>query len=133
MKLKKKSVKKYETGGKVDELKKAVKKNREEKALTKKGGKQVEDADLGAARSADRGASVREAKANTVAARANIEALLKEYRALSAEDRKGEKGKALKAKLTTERDSIRGNAKYNSELATNKQGKVRIIGKKLKV
>ena len=29
MKLKKKSVKKYETGGKLDELKKAVKKNRE--------------------------------------------------------------------------------------------------------
>lgn len=133
MKLKKKSVKKYETGGKVDKLKNAVKKNREEKPLTKKGGKQVEDADLGAARSADRGASVREAKANVAAANANIEALLKEFRALSAEDRKGEKGKALKEKLATERDSKRGNSKYNSDLATNKQGKVRIIGKKLKV
>lgn len=122
--------KKYNKGGK---LKKAVKKNQEEKALTKKGGKQVTDADLGAARSADRGASVREAKANVAAANANIEALLKEFRALSAEDRKGEKGKALKAKLATERDSKRGNSKYNSDLGTTASGKVKVIGKTLKV
>jgi len=112
--------KKYNKGGK---LKKAVKKNQEEKA----------DADLGAARSADRGASVREAKANVAAANANIEALLKEFRALSAEDRKGEKGKALKAKLATERDSKRGNSKYNSDLGTTASGKVKVIGKTLKV
>ena len=133
MKLKKKASLKYETGGKLDKLKKAVTKNRDEKPLTKKGDKQVMDADLGSARSADRGASVREAKANVAAANANVEALLKEYRALSPEDRKGERGKTLKAKLATERDSKRGNSKYNTDLATDKQGRVRVIGKKLKV
>ena len=143
MKLKKKSPKskatvkksltmKYADGGKVDELKKSVKENREERPLRKKGGKQMTDADLGKGRSASREASIREAKLNTAAANANIADLLKEYKGLSAEDRKGEKGKSLKTKISTERDSIRGNSKYEYDTATNKQGKVRIISKKLK-
>lgn len=120
----------YNKGGK---LSAAVKKNREEKALKNKDGKQVTDAELGAERSASRAASVREAKANIAASNANLADLAKEYKALTPEERKGEKGKALKEKMRTEKDAKRGNAKYDSDLATNVQGKVRIIGKALKV
>ena len=124
------TIKKYNKGGK---LSAAAKKNREEKALTNKGGKQVADAELGAERSASRAASIREAKANIAASNANLADLAKEYKALTPEERKGEKGKALKEKMRTEKDAKRGNAKYDSDLATNVQGKVRIIGKALKV
>ena len=56
-----------------------------------------------------------------------------EYKALSTEERKGEKGKALLTKMQEERDSKRGQSKYDTALGTNKSGKVRVIRKTLKV
>ena len=123
--------KKYNKGGK---LKKAVKKNQDDKLLTKKGGRQVTDADL-AATGQDREVGVRqsEAKANTKAANENLAELKAKYKALGAEERKGEKGKALLAQMQEERDSKRGQSKYDNALATNKSGKVRVVRKTLKV
>ena len=123
--------KKYNKGGK---LKKAVKKNQEEKALTKKGGKQVTDADLAAAgQDREVGSRQKEAKANIKAANANLADLKKEYQALSPEERKGKKGQALVKQMKEQRDAKRGNSKYDSDLATSATGKVRVIGKTLKV
>lgn len=125
--------KKYNKGGK---LAKAVKKNQEEKAATKKGGKQVTDADVGAGRAESRrqfgsgeaANDKRDARENIKVANANLAELKKEYQALTAEERKGEKGQALRKKMQTERDSKRGNSKYYGDLATGKDGKVRLIG-----
>lgn len=125
--------KKYDKGGK---LAKAVKKNRAEKVLTKKGGQAVSDADVAAGRvesknkfgSGEAANDKRDAKENIKVANANIAELKKEYQGLTAEERKGKKGKALLAKIQTERDSKRGNSKYYSDLATSKSGKVRVIG-----
>lgn len=125
--------KKYNKGGK---LAKAVKKNQEEKSLTKKGGKEVSEADVAAGRaeskrqfgSGEAANDKRDAQENIKVANANLAELKAEYNKLSAEERKGEKGQALRKKMQTERDSKRGNAKYYGDLATSKSGKVRVIG-----
>ena len=123
--------KKYNKGGK---LAKAVKKNQDEKAVTKKGGKQVTDSDLAAAgRSTEVGAAQKEAEANIKAANANLAELKKEYQALTPEQRKSEEGKAILSKMQTERDSKRGKSKYDKDLATSATGKVRVVSKKLNV
>ena len=124
--------KKYNKGGK---LKKAVKENQDNRLLTKKGGRQVTDADLAEVgrEYSEVGSHQKEAKANIKAANENLAELKAEYKKLSPEERKGEKGKALREKMQTERDSKRGQSKYDNSLATDRQGKVRVIGKTLKV
>ena len=127
--------KKYNKGGK---LAKAVKKNQDEKVLTKDGKKRnpVKDGDIGAGRremnkkfgSGENANDKRDAKENIKVANEILAELKAEYTKLSPEERKGEKGKALREKMQTERDSKRGNAKYYSDLATGKDGKVRVIG-----
>ena len=130
--------KKYEEGGKIGKLKKAVKKNQDEKYLTKDGKKRniVKDGDIGTGRremnkkfgSGENANDKRDAKENTKVANEILAELKAEYKKLSPEERKGEKGEALRKKMQTERDSKRGNSKYFSDLATGKDGKVRVIG-----
>lgn len=135
--------KKYNKGGK---LSKAVKKNQEEKFLTKgKNKKAVTDADLAAGRAATRNVDiagdgsktgqaqdVKSAKENTKAANKNLAELKKAYQALSAEERKGKKGQSLVKQMREERDSKRGQSKYYDDLGTTASGKVKVIGKTLK-
>lgn len=134
----------YNKGG---GLKKAVKKNQEEKYLTKdkKGKKVVTDSDLIKAKKEAKGQAApsgeqagqkvdsREATANIKAANANLKELRAQYKALSPEDRKGEKGKALISKIRTEQDSKRGQSKYDRDTGTTASGKVRVLTKPLKV
>lgn len=135
--------KKYNKGGK---LSKAVKKNQEEKFLTKgKNKKSVTDADLAAGRAATRNVDiagdgsktgqaqdVKSAKENTKAANQNLAELKKAYQALSAEERKGKKGQSLVKQMREERDSKRGQSKYYDDLGTTASGKVKVIGKTLR-
>ena len=57
-------------------------------------------------------------------ANAKIESVLKQLRALSPAEAKGEKGKALKNELRILRDSKRGKAAGDSSAAMNKRGEV---------
>lgn len=101
--------------------------------LTKKGGKQVKDSDLAEAGKGNTAARTQRATENTKTANKKIKELKAEYQSLSPEERKGEKGQALVEQINTERDSKRGQSKYDRDLATNKSGKVRVISKKLNV
>jgi hypothetical protein len=118
----------YSRGGKTDE-----------KVLTKDGKKRnnVSDADLAAGRADSKrklGSKAtandkRDAQENVKVANEILAELKKEYQALTPEERKGEKGKAIREKMQTERDAKRGNAKYYGDVAVSGSGKkVRLIG-----
>ena len=121
MKLKKKASLKYKIGGKLKEK------------TTQKAGKTAEgDVKIGLTRSegidkaSPRNQAVegKDRSAGAKEANAKIEAVLKQLRALSPEEVKGEKGKALKNQLRILRDSKRGKAAGDSTVAMNVKGEV---------
>ena len=72
----------------------------------------------------NRGADVEDIKVNTKEANAKIESTLKELKALSPDELKGEKGKALKNQLRILRDSKRGVAKRQEGTKMNRKGQI---------
>ena len=121
MKLKKKTSLKYRIGGKLKDK------------VTQKEGKTAEgDTKIGLFNSkgmdkaSPRNQAV-EGKDRTEGAKeanVKIEAVLKQLRALSPAEAKGEQGKALKNQLRILRDSKRGKAAGDSTTAMNKKGEV---------
>ena len=70
----------------------------------------------------NRGADVADIKVNVTEANAKIKSVLASYQALSAEDRSGAKGKAMKNQLRILRDSTRGAAKKQAGTKQNVRG-----------
>ena len=132
MKLKKKTMK-YNLGGvlkkkKKDGESKVVKapKNKvtQKAGVTAEGDKmpQIRKAPLLTAATKNREAEVEDIKVNVTEANAKIKSVLASYQALSAEDRSGAKGKAMKNQLRILRDSTRGEAKKQAGTKQNARG-----------
>lgn len=121
MKLKKKTSLKYRIGGKLKDK------------ITQKEGKTAEgDTKIKLTRSEgmdkasprDQSAEGKDRTSGAKEANVKIEAVLKQLRALTPAEAKGEKGKALKNQLRILRDSKRGKAAGDSSVAMNKKGEV---------
>ena len=121
MKLKKKTSLKYRIGGKLkDKVTQKEGKTAEgdtKMTLTRSEGLDKASPRNQAAEGKDRTEGAKEANVK-------IESVLKQLRALSPEELKGEKGKALKNQLRILRDSKRGKAAGDSSVAMNKKGEV---------
>ena len=121
MKLKKKTSMKYNLGGK---LKKKKSKVTQKEGVTAEGDKMPmlrKSSSLNEATN-NRGADVADIKVNVTEANAKIKSVLASYQALSAEDRSGAKGKAMKNQLRILRDSTRGAAKKQAGTKQNVRG-----------
>lgn len=121
MKLKKKASLKYRIGGKLKDK------------VTQKAGKTAEgDTKITLTRSEgldktaprNQAAEGKDRIEGAKEVNVKIQSVLKELRALSPEELKGEKGKALKNQLRILRDSKRGKAAGDSGVAMNKKGEV---------
>jgi len=121
MKLKKKASLKYIIGGKLKDK------------VTQKEGKTAEgDTKIGLFKSKgmdkasprDQAFEGKDRIEGAKEANVKIEAVLKQFRALSPEELKGEKGKALKNQLRILNDSKRGRAAGDSSAAMNARGEV---------
>jgi hypothetical protein len=133
MKLKKKTSMKYNLGGvlkkkKKDGESKVVKAPKNE--VTQKAGLTAEGDKMPMLRKStqlneatrNRGADVADIKVNVTEANAKIKSVMASYQALSAEDRSGAKGKAMKNQLRILRDSTRGHAKKQAGTKQNAKG-----------
>ena len=112
---------KYNLGGK---LKKKKSKLTQKKGVTAEGDKMPmlrKSSSLNEATN-NRGADVSDIKVNVTEANAKIKSVLASYQALSAEDRSGAKGKAMKNQLRILRDSTRGHSKKQSWSKQNARG-----------
>jgi hypothetical protein len=122
MKLKKKTSLKYRIGGKLKKDKITQKEGKTAEGDTKIG--LFKSKGLETASPRDQSVESKDRVSGAKEANAKIESVLKQLRALSPAEAKGEKGKALKNQLRILRDSKRGKAAGDSSVAMNKKGEV---------
>jgi hypothetical protein len=123
MKVKKKTPS-YSIGGKVKKNKAKV---TQKEGKTAEGDEKIglfQDESMDKASPRDQSVEGKERTKGAKAVNAKIESVKSAYQSLSPEDKKGPKGKAMKEQLRVLRDSKRGSAAADSDVAINKRGEV---------